>query len=90
MARPLLGISEPELERQLLRRGVGALAAGRHPCACCGRTPLIGEQVHRYTRGEVVCELCRHLRTDAPLASTVVQHCERGITVRRLRARPAT
>ena len=30
MLRPLLGISEPDLERELLRKSVGALAAGRH------------------------------------------------------------
>ena len=37
-----------QLERVLLRRGVGALEADRHRCADCGRTPLTGEHVHLY------------------------------------------
>ena len=46
MLRPLLGISEGDLERELLRKSVGALAAGRASCDDCGRTPLVGERVH--------------------------------------------
>lgn len=41
-------IDEYDLERALLRKGVGSLAAGRHRCDDCGRTPLAGEQVHLY------------------------------------------
>ena len=37
-----------QLERILLRRGLGALEADRDCCADCGRTPLAGEQVHLY------------------------------------------
>ena len=37
-----------QLERHLLRRGVGALEADRDRCADCGRTPLTGEHVHLY------------------------------------------
>lgn len=84
----LQGISEPDLERQLLRRGVSQLSAGRHACADCGRTPLVGERYHRYARGEVVCELCRPQHADAPQASDVVRHSERGRAVR-LREHPA-
>ncbi len=84
----LQGISENDLERQLLRRGVGELAASRHACADCGRTPLVGERYHRYARGKVVCELCRPRHQDAPQASDVVRHSERGHAVR-LRTRPA-
>ena len=59
-------------------------------CADCGRTPLTGEHVHLYDGrgGEVVCELCRTLRRDAPVASEIVRHCEHGHTVR-LTARAA-
>jgi hypothetical protein len=73
-----------QLERHLLRRGVGALESDRDRCADCGRTPLTGEHVHLYEGrgGEVVCELCRMLRRDAPLASEIVRHCEHGHTVR--------
>ena len=60
-----------ELERLLLRRGVGALQASRNRCTDCGRTPLTGERVHLYDgrKGGVVCELCRMLRADPPVAS---------------------
>jgi hypothetical protein len=88
MLRPLLGISERDLERQLLRRGVDELEADRHACADCGRTPLVGERVYRYPRGETVCELCRPLRGAEPDASELVRHTERGQTVR-LRTRLA-
>jgi len=70
-----------QLERHLLRRGVDELAAGRHRCADCGRTPLIGERVHDYD-GRVVCELCRVLRPDSPRSSETVRHSEHGHTVR--------
>lgn len=70
------------LERELLRRGVGALSADRHRCADCRRTPLIGERVYRYAGGRAVCELCRALRRDVPESSEIVRHSEYGHTVR--------
>lgn len=88
MLRSLLGISEPDLERELLRKGVGALEAGRPHCADCGRTPLVGERVHVYERGAVVCALCRPRRRAAPERTHTMAHSERGHTVR-LRARAA-
>ena len=87
MLRPLLGISEPDLERELLRKGVGAREARRRHCSDCGRTPLVGERVHLYARGAVVCELCRPRRRSAPERSQTVRHTEHGQTVRpRVRA----
>jgi hypothetical protein len=86
-----------QLERVLLRRSVGALEADRHRCADCGRTPLAGEHVHIYgspparppARAEgIVCELCRTLRREAPVATEIVRHSEHGHTVR-LTARAA-
>lgn len=79
-----------QLERRLLRRSVGALEADRHRCCDCGRTPLTGEYVHLYDErdGTIVCELCRPLRHQAPVASEIVRHCEHGNTVR-LTARAA-
>jgi hypothetical protein len=82
-----------QLERVLLRRGVGALEADRHRCTDCGRTPLTGEQVHLYGSSRaraqrIVCELCRTLRREAPLATEIVRHSEHGHTVR-LTARAA-
>jgi hypothetical protein len=71
------------LELLLLRRGVGALAADRHRCEDCGRTPLVGERVHTYeARHAVVCELCRPARREQPAHSEVVRHFELGHTVR--------
>jgi hypothetical protein len=69
--------SRPRLPREisLLRRSVGALAAGRRDCWHCHRTPLVGEHVHLY--GErLVCELCRHLRREMPSATVVVHSPE--------------
>ena len=71
-----------EIERLLLRRSVDALAAERHHCADCGRTPLVGETVHVFPAGELVCELCRALRPGEPVSSELVRHSERGLTVR--------
>ena len=57
----------PDLERALLRKSVDALAAGRHRCRDCRRTPLIGERVFTYAGGRTVCELCRALRREEPV-----------------------
>jgi len=79
-----------QLERGLLRRGLGALEADRNRCADCGRTPLTGEQIHVYAghQGRILCELCRPARSEAPVASEIVRHCEHGHAVR-LTARAA-
>jgi hypothetical protein len=79
-----------QLERVLLRRGLGALEADRHRCADCGRTPLTGEHVHLYGAREdrVICALCRPARSEAPVATALVRHCEHGHAVR-LTARAA-
>jgi len=90
MLRPLLGISEPDLERELLRKGVGALEAGRARCSDCGRTPLVGELIHHFAAGSAVCELCRTGRRGEPQRSERVHHSERGNAVRlRIRAAAA-
>jgi hypothetical protein len=88
MAAPTTDVER--LEKVLLLRGLGALEADRSRCADCGRTPLYGEHVHLYEGRdpEVVCELCRQLRREPPLASEIVRHCEHGQTVR-LTARAA-
>jgi len=72
-----------DLERQLLRKGLGALTRDRDCCADCGRTPLAGEWVHHYA-GDFACTLCRPLRSEEPQHSELVRHCEHGQTVRRL------
>lgn len=82
MAAPVTHVED--FERHMLRRGVGALEADRECCADCGRTPLIGEHVHIYDGrdGGLVCELCRTLRRESPVASEIVRHSERGHTVK--------
>jgi hypothetical protein len=70
-----------QFERVLLLRGVGVLTADRNRCADCRRTPLVGERVHLYDSGAVVCELCRPLRHEAPMSTEVVRHSERGHSV---------
>jgi hypothetical protein len=79
-----------QLERGLLRRGLGTLEAARACCVDCGRTPLTGEQIHLYEDAQkrIVCELCRPARHESPLASEIVRHFERGHAVR-LMARAA-
>jgi hypothetical protein len=72
----------PDLERQLLRRSVVALAAGRDCCDGCHRTPLLGERVHVYDGGRTLCELCRGERRETPLRSHAVLGGEHGHTVR--------
>ena len=81
MPRALPTLLPADLELRLLRKGVGALAAGRDLCADCGRTPLYGEHLHRYG-ATLVCELCSVLRRDAPDGIQRVHHCERGQTVK--------
>jgi hypothetical protein len=71
-----------DFERAFFRAAVDELSADRARCSDCGRTPLIGEDVHRYGRGEVVCELCRMLRHDPPESIERVRHSEHGQAVR--------
>ncbi len=74
---------EPEqFERHLLRRSVGILADARTTCADCGRTPLVGEQLHLFAADVLVCELCRPLRREQPISTVNVRHSEYGQTVR--------
>lgn len=70
------------LERQLLRRGVMALAEGVDRCSGCHRTPLVGERVHVYDGDRLLCELCRRERREHPLRSHAVLGAEHGQTVR--------
>ena len=72
----------PAFERHMLRVSVDELAEERARCSDCGRTPLIGEDVHVYERGEIVCELCRQLRPQPPVSIERVRHSEFGLAVR--------
>jgi hypothetical protein len=80
-------ISIPSLEIALLRRGVGDRNASSERCRDCGRTPLVGEHIYRYDGGPVCCELCRAMRREQPVSSTLVHGPEHGHAVRlRIRA----
>ena len=80
----LLRTHVEQLERRLLRQGVDALEEDRNRCSGCGRSPLIGESVHLYEgrAQDILCELCRGQRREAPVSSDVVRHFERGHAVR--------
>ena len=82
---PIASSPSPRLELALLRKSVGALAAGRMRCVHCRRTPLVGEQVHHYGQ-RLVCELCRPLRREAPERSELVHSPEHKRAVRVLAA----
>jgi hypothetical protein len=69
-------------ETRLLRRGVQRLTAGREDCVDCERTPLVGERVHVYADGTIVCSLCRGAHDGEPERSKLVLHSELGQTVK--------
>jgi hypothetical protein len=69
-------------EISLWRHSIGALAAARHCCVHCRRTPLVGEHVHVYG-DRLVCELCRHLRREAPGRTEVMHSPEHERAVKR-------
>ena len=85
-------LSSTAFETALVRASVGALGAERNGCRHCHRTPLVGECVHVYSsskRGEeLVCELCRPLRTAAPDRTVRVRSAEAVPLVRPLASRP--
>src|SRR3712207_5916771 len=87
-----LRFSSTAIETALVRASVGALSHGRAGCRHCHRTPLVGECVHVYAMGkrgeELVCELCRPLRTAQPDRTFRVRSAEQVGTVRAMPARP--
>jgi hypothetical protein len=82
----LLSPTKTDLERWLLRRGVGALVADRSRCASCRRTPLVGEEVYFYESGRdsgrMLCALCRSQRRETPVACERVRSPEWAHAVR--------
>jgi hypothetical protein len=81
--------SSTAIAAALVRRSVGALSAGRHRCRHCHRTPLVGEYAYLYDAGargqEIVCELCRPLRTASPERVVLVRSPEQASAVRAVR-----
>jgi hypothetical protein len=85
MARLHTGDSKG-LERVLFRQAMDLILESRPRCSDCRRRPLEGERVHVYTRGRVVCALCRP-RHDEPLRTETVPGFEHGHTVVPIRVR---
>jgi hypothetical protein len=89
--RVRLKFASSALETALVRASVGALRDTRHCCRHCHRTPLVGEHVYVYDSGrrgpDIVCELCRPLRTAVPDRMVLVRSAEQRATVRPLPAR---
>jgi hypothetical protein len=65
----------PLMEISLLQQSLVALAARRHGCVHCHRTPLIGEVVHLYG-DRLVCALCRARHREPPARSELVRSPE--------------
>jgi hypothetical protein len=77
------------LETVLLRRNPQDAAARRDACRHCRRTPLVGERVHYYDAPggtELVCDLCRPRRDQAPRCSALMHAPEHERAVRVLGA----
>jgi hypothetical protein len=80
----------PELERQLLRRGLRGMTANRWACSRCGRTPLVGERLHVFApqgQERSVCDLCLRGAPEGSFGEPVrmerVRAGERPLNVRR-------
>jgi hypothetical protein len=71
-----------DLELALLRKGLDERLAGSERCACCNRTPLVGERVYVYESGLIACALCRRRQRQTPVATRVVHGPEFGHTMR--------
>jgi hypothetical protein len=78
-----------ELELALMRRGVHQLTAACERCERCRRTPLVGERTYTYESGRILCELCRAMQPELPLASSIVHGPEFGHTMRIIDQRTA-
>jgi hypothetical protein len=80
----------PELELQLLRRGLRVMTATRWACSRCGRSPLVGERIHVFApkgNEQSVCDLCVRGAPDGSFGESVrmerVHAGERPLNVRR-------
>ena len=79
----MLSASPPApIAQALLRKSVGLLTDERPRCAHCHRTPLVGEHVHLYDGGRLLCALCARHRKEAPVAVKRVRSAELGAAVR--------
>jgi|RhiMethySRZTD1v2_1073278.scaffolds.fasta_scaffold1993568_2 hypothetical protein len=80
----------PELELQLMRRGLRGMTANRWECSSCGRSPLVGERLHVFTsrdRERSICTLCLKAAPEGSFGEEVrmerIRAGERPLNVRR-------
>jgi hypothetical protein len=79
----------PELELALLRRGIDERAEACERCQRCRRTLLVGESVHVYDAGRIVCDLCRTHERKPPSSVRLVHGPAFGNTIRIIDQRAA-
>jgi hypothetical protein len=78
-----------ELELALLRRGLDHRADASERCDRCRRTLLVGETVHVYDSGRIVCDLCREHERKPPATVRLVHGPAFGHTIRIIDQRKA-
>jgi hypothetical protein len=74
----------PSFELMMLRKGLGSMERHRPLCTRCGRSPLIGEYLHRLESDDLLCGLCLSELPEmdrAPVSSERVLAAERRRTV---------
>jgi hypothetical protein len=77
---------KPNLQSIMLRKSIGSMKGHRATCSGCGRTPLVGEFLHRLASDELLCGLCLGRLPEperAPLSSERVRAGERSLAVAR-------
>jgi ribosomal protein S27AE len=70
----------PSFELIMLRKGLGSMERDRPLCSRCGRSPLIGEYLHRLESSDLLCGLCLSELPEvdrAPVSSERVRASER-------------
>jgi hypothetical protein len=75
---------EPSLESVMLRNSVGSMESHRPTCSGCGRTPLVGEFLHRLEPERLLCGLCLAQLPESDrlaIASERIHAGERGLRV---------
>ena len=75
-------LSEPRPRARAPAQGRRGARGGPRLRATAAARRSSGERIHRFGARELVCELCRPRRRDAPERSELVQHAEHGQTVR--------
>jgi len=78
----------PQLERALLRSGIGRRVDASVHCDHCQRTLLLGERAYEYEDGQLRCALCRTHYRQEPADSHTVHGPAFGNSIRVLDRRP--